>query len=347
MQKKYKHTILDNATIKDGLNLLNELNGEAAFIVSDQTCVLGSLTDGDIRRALLSGHDLNEPIVCAMNRQFKHIRQSAHTIESIDKIKSDKIDLIPIINENGILVKLINLKEQRSALPLEAILMAGGRGERLRPLTDDIPKPLLVVGDKPIIDHNIDRLSLYGIERFFISVKYKSELIVNHLKNGDSKRVEIEYLHEDIALGTLGCASLITNFKTNAVLVMNSDVLTNIDFEDFYRCFEENDADMVVASSPYRVDIPYGVMETKGDQIIGLKEKPCYQYYANAGIYLIKTEHLKTVPKNSFYNATDLIEQLIKTNNRVINYPITQYWMDIGQHEDYEKAQEDIKHLRF
>ena len=341
------HTLSDSATIKDGLEQLNAVNGEAVFILNAEEKVVGTITDGDIRRGLIGGKSLNDAITEVMHTSFRHIRQENYSITTIDSIKQQQIGMLPVIDDAGKLVKLLDLKRLRTVLPVEVLLMAGGRGERLRPLTDETPKPLLRVGDKPIIEHNIDRLALYGIEKLHISVKYKAEQIESYFGDGSDKGLVIDYIREENPLGTLGAVTLIPEISTPSMLVMNSDLLTDIDFEDFYRKFEDSGADMAVASTSYRVDVPYGVLETSGQQITSLKEKPTYVYFSNAGIYLIKTEILRQIPANTFYNATDLMEHLIANKRKVINYPIVQYWLDIGKPEDFLKAQEDIKHIRF
>ena len=341
------HTLPDSATIKDGLEQLNAVNGEAVFILNAEEKVVGTITDGDIRRGLIGGKSLNDGITEVMHTSFRHIRQENYSITTIDSIKQQQIGMLPVIDDAGKLVKLLDLKRLRTVLPVEVLLMAGGRGERLRPLTDETPKPLLRVGDKPIIEHNIDRLALYGIEKLHISVKYKAEQIESYFGDGSDKGLVIDYIREENPLGTLGAVTLIPEISTPSMLVMNSDLLTDIDFEDFYRKFEDSGADMAVASTSYRVDVPYGVLETSGQQITSLKEKPTYVYFSNAGIYLIKTEILRQIPSNTFYNATDLMEHLIANKRKVINYPIVQYWLDIGKPEDFLKAQEDIKHIRF
>jgi NDP-sugar pyrophosphorylase family protein len=170
---------------------------------------------------------------------------------------------------------------------------------------------------------------------------------LDYFKDGYEKGLNINYIQENEPLGTLGAVSLIDKIETPAILVMNSDLLTNIDFEDFYRMFEESNADMIVASTSYRVDVPYGVLETEGNQIVSLKEKPSYVYFSNAGIYLIKTSILDRIKKGKHYNATDLLDELLLEGKKVVNYPIVHYWLDIGNPEDFKKAQEDIKHIRF
>jgi dTDP-glucose pyrophosphorylase len=341
------HTLQDTATIKEGLEQLNTVNGEAVFVLDANGKVVGTITDGDIRRGLIGGKTINDSIRDVMHEGFRHIKLENYSIAAIDKIKEQLIGMLPVIDDEGKLVKLLDLKKLRTVLPVEVLLMAGGRGERLKPLTDDIPKPMLRVGSKPIIEHNIDRLALYGVEKLHVSVKYKAEQIMDYFKDGAEKGLNINYITEDEPLGTLGAIRLIDNIETPAILVMNSDLLTNIDFEDFYRLFEESGADMIVASTPYRVDVPYGVLETDGNQITSLKEKPSYVYFSNAGIYLIKTSLLERIPKGKFYNATDLMDELIAEGKKVVNYPIVHYWLDIGKPEDFKKAQEDIKHIRF
>ncbi len=225
--------------------------------------------------------------------------------------------------------------------------MAGGRGERLQPLTNHTPKPLLRVGEKPIIEHNIDRLALYGIHDFWISVKYLGEQIEAHLGTGESKDIEINYVWEDQPLGTVGAVSKINDFKHDYVLITNSDLLTNIDYEHFFLDFIEKDADFAVVTIPYQVNVPYAVLETKNATVLSFKEKPTYTYYSNGGIYLMKRQVLKYLPYNTYFNATDLMEKLIVDGLKVTSYPLAGYWLDVGKHEDFEKAQHDILQIKF
>jgi NDP-sugar pyrophosphorylase family protein len=225
--------------------------------------------------------------------------------------------------------------------------MAGGRGERLKPLTDTLPKPLLKVGDSPIIEHNINRLINYGIEDIWISIKYLGESIKDYFGNGKAKSININYIEEDKALGTIGALSLLDNLLQDHVLIMNSDLLTNINFEEFFLFYLEHDADIAVACIPYQVNVPYAVMETEGNFVKKLREKPTYTHFSNAGIYIIKKNIIDLIPNNSFYNATDLMEQVINSGGKVAAYPLIGYWLDIGRHDDYIKAQEDINHIEF
>jgi NDP-sugar pyrophosphorylase family protein len=190
-------------------------------------------------------------------------------------------------------------------------------------------------------------LALYGIDDFWVSVKYLGEQIENYFGNGKDKNIDINYVWEDEPLGTIGAVSKIDNLQHDYVLVMNSDILTNVDYEQLFLDFIEKDADFSVVTIPYDVNIPYAVLETVDGEIKSFKEKPTYTYYSNGGIYLMKKSVLKYLPNNQFFNATDLIERLIEENLKVVTFPLLGYWLDIGKHEDFKKAQEDIKQIKF
>ena len=253
--------------------------------------------------------------------------------------------LLPVLDSEQKIQRVIDFGKVKTILPVDAVLMAGGRGERLRPLTDSTPKPLLKIGAKPIIEHNIDRLMENGIQHYYITIRYLGEQIEAFFGNGFSKNISIQYVKEDNPLGTMGSVSLIKDFKHQHILVMNSDLFTNIDFEDFYQEFIDEDADMAVATVPYVVDVPYAVLNLTENQITSFKEKPTFTYYSNAGIYLIKRELLNNVPVEKNYNATDFIQALIDAGKKVVRYPIVGYWIDIGKPEDYQKVLEISKHL--
>ena len=225
--------------------------------------------------------------------------------------------------------------------------MAGGRGQRLQPLTDKVPKPLLKVGNKAIMEHNLDRLALFGIDDFWVSVKYLGEQIENHFGQGTEKNIKIEYVWEDEPLGTIGAVSKIKNFEHDYILVTNSDLLTNIDYEQFFLEFIKREADLAVLTIPYQVSIPYAVLETNNGAVKSFKEKPTYTYYSNGGIYLMKKEMLKYIPQDTFFDAPDLMQELINNNLKVISFPFSGYWLDVGKHEDFEKAHIDIHNIKF
>jgi dTDP-glucose pyrophosphorylase len=348
--KHFKNSLItESLTIKEAMQRLNDMGGkdsQTLFVVNQNNQLVGTLTDGDIRRGLLSGRTISDNVQSVMFKNFRFLQQNKFNLQEIDNFRKQEIQLIPFLNTNKEIVRIIAISEKRSILPVDAFLMAGGEGKRLRPLTNDLPKPLLKVGSKPIILHNIERIRSYGIDNIYISVNYLGEKIEEFFSSYETGDVSLSFVWENKPLGTIGSVALAENLKHDTVLVMNSDLLTNIDFEDFYRTFVRSGASMAVAGVPYKVDVPYAVMEVDEDKIISFKEKPTYTYYSNGGIYLIKRELLDYIPRDVFYNATDFMEKLISDNYKVIYYPILGYWLDIGQHEDYLKAQEDINHIK-
>lgn len=345
MKNFTNYTIHKEDCLLEALKKLDqEKSNQTLFVLDEQDRLIGTVTDGDVRRGLIKGLTLDSPIhqFCFPTFSFIHSKIDVSTIKSL---KKEGIKVLPKLNEFGQIEKVFDLSRLNSILPLHAVIMAGGKGERLRPLTDKTPKPMLPLGDKPIIEHNIDRLISFGIETITISVRYLSDQIISYFGDGSSKGITINYIEEDAPLGTIGCLSLIKETNHQAILVLNSDVFTNIDFEDFYLAFENEKADMAVASIPYSVDIPYAIMELNENNITSFKEKPKNTYYANAGIYLIKETCINFIPKNTFYNATDLMDSIIDRKGKLIHSPITGYWIDIGQLDDYNKAKEIILHL--
>lgn len=339
--------ISKNASVLDALALLNTLTSIPLilFVVNENNQMVGSLTDGDIRRALVSGVSVKDCISPIMHKDFRYIAlDNIDDVQLLKKFKSDRITLIPVLDNDNHIVDVIDLQKNKTRLPVDAVLMAGGKGERLRPLTEKTPKPLLPVGDKCIIDHNVDRLISYGVKHISVTVNYLKEQIEEHYskpRNG----IKVETYREPKFLGTIGSIKFVEKFYNDAVLVMNSDLFTNIDYEDFYLHFKQHDAEMSVAAVPYDVSIPYGILDLDGRDIKGLLEKPKYNYYANAGIYLIKKSALVEIPDDTFFNATDLIEKLISENKKVIRYPLNGTWIDIGNPQEYQKAKDLVKHI--
>ena len=341
-----KYTISKESTIKDALVQLDELSDDAlTLFVLDGKQMVGTLTDGDIRRALIRNILIDESVEQVMNRFFRYICPKENNIQKIREIKSSGVQLLPCLDENREILTIHNLRVKKSILPIDAVLMAGGKGERLRPLTEKTPKPLLRVGEKSIIDYNVDNLISYGVENIHVTTNYLAEQLEQHFAE-ERKGVRINCVREKEYFGTIASVKLIHYIKSNEVLVMNSDLFTNINFEDFYRHFLENNADMSVAAVPYSVNVPYGIFELEGRNIQGIKEKPTYNYYANAGIYLIKKCLLDLIPDGTYFNATDFIDLIVLQGKSVVRYPLVGYWIDIGKPEDYHKAQDFVRHIR-
>lgn len=346
MKDYSSHIILTNATLKEGLIAINQMKDEilCLFVLDRAQHMVGTLTDGDIRRALISGVLLTETVETAMKRDFIHLKMQEITPTQIRNYRAKNIKLLPCLDEDGKIIKVYDLITKKSILPIDAVLMAGGKGVRLRPLTETTPKPLLKVGDKAIIDYNVERLINYGVENIHVNVNYLAEQIEAHFEK-DQKGINITCIREPKYLGTIGSVKFVANFRHELVLVMNSDLFTNVDFEEFYIHHIEKDADMSVAAIPYSVSVPYGIFELDDINIRGLREKPTYNYYANGGIYLINHRLFDLIPDDTFFNATDFIEMLIAQCYKVVYFPLTGYWIDIGKHDDYLKAQEIIKHI--
>lgn len=343
-----RHLILDNSIIKQALVRLDKLAKDAIlFVVDEDEKLIGSLTDGDIRRGLIKGIDISENVKSVIQENPRYIRKGAYDIEKIITYREENFRIIPVLDDADKVVNVINFGVLKSYLPIDAIVMAGGRGQRLKAMTDNVPKPLLKIGEKPIIEHNIDRLISYGIDDFWISVRYLGEQIEAYFKDGSQKNISTQYVWEDEPLGTIGAASKVVGFLHDYVLITNSDILTNLDYEDFFLSFLKSEADLSVVTIPYDVKVPYAVMETSNNHVLSFKEKPTYTYYSNGGIYLMKKKVIDLIPKNTFFNATDLMELLIKQDLKVHSYPLRGYWLDIGKPEDFKKAQEDVKHIKF
>lgn len=340
------HLIKSGVTIKQALIKLDILTKDAIlFVVDENDFLIGSLTDGDVRRGLLKGVVIDDQVSTIIQSNPRFIKKGDRDIKKVIEYREKNFRILPVLDKDDKVVNIINFRESKSYLPIDAVIMAGGRGTRLQPLTDKTPKPLLRVGQKPIMEHNVDRLTSFGIDDFWFSVKYLGEQIETHFGNGKDKNINIEYVWEDSPLGTIGAVSKIDNFEHDYILLTNSDILTNLDYEDFFLDFLNKDADFAVVTIPYIVNIPYAVLETSNDQIVSFKEKPTYTYYSNGGIYLMKRSVLEYLPKNTHYNATDLMEKLIKENKKIVSYPLSGYWLDVGKHEDFEKAQKDIKRI--
>lgn len=340
--------MIKGSSIKEALIQLDILAKDAIlFVIDENDKLIGSLTDGDVRRGLIKGVSINDSVNEIIQSNPKFIRKGEGDIQKVIEYREGNFRILPILDKEDKVVNVINFREIRSYLPIDAVIMAGGRGQRLAPLTNDVPKPLLKIGNKAIMEHNVDRLALYGIDDFWFSLKYLGEQIEDHFGNGDDKNISIHYVWENEPLGTIGAVSRIDNFEHESVLITNSDILTNIDYEHFYLDFIKQDADFSVVTIPYNVAIPYAVLETESGQIRSFKEKPTYTYYSNGGIYLMKKSVLEFLPKDTFFNATDLMEKLINIGKKVVSYPLVGYWLDIGQHEDFKKAQQDILQVKF
>lgn len=345
---KNKNTVFQNKTIRYALEKINSFNGlypMILFVIDNDAKIIGSITDGDIRRGLLNGVALDDNVTMIMKKDFKYIKD-LNNYEKIHEYKKLDLKIVPYVTSDFRLIEFIDLTKLKAVIPADAVIMAGGRGVRLKPYTNDTPKPLLELAGKPIIAHNIDRLLSFGIKNIYISVNHMKEQIISYIKE-NYKTENILFIEENQPLGTIGSLSLCNDWKNNDILVMNADVLTNIDFYDFYLNYKNFSDNMSVATFNIRINIPYGILDTTDKKINSLIEKPSFTYYSNAGIYLINKDMLKYIPKNMKFDSTELMEKLIDEGKKVSHFPIRGYWLDIGNAQNYAKAQDDIRFIKF
>ncbi len=339
--------IQKDSELKVALIKLNVNTDMQTLMVEDKGKIIGTITDGDIRRGLINGLSNKDKVSDFMLTTFTFLQKGIYDKNKLNFIKEKQLKIVPELNADGSLFRIIDFKKTKTILPVDAVIMAGGVGSRLMPLTKNTPKPMLEVGGKPIMEYNVDLLKSYGISHLTLSVKYLKEIIENYYKDGSNKKMNISYVTEDEPSGTIGAVKQIKKFHNDYILVMNSDLLTNINLEAMFNELEKDSADMIIATTDYQVQIPYGVIESDGNLVKALKEKPTYTYYSNAGIYIFKKHLVDLIPDNSFFNATDFLDKLIDLNKKVLHFPIKRYWLDIGKHVDFEKAQRDVDSITF
>ena len=338
----HSHLITSDSTLFDALRRLNDLSGKVmTLIVTDADGrVTGTLTDGDIRRSLLRGVSLTDSVTDAMFRRFSFLRADDTDVRALRALRRRGLRLIPVLDADGRLVRLINTDETSTLLPVSAILMAGGKGERLRPLTLSSPKPLLRVGEKAIIDYNIEALRRAGVENIYVTVNYLADQLIAHFAD-----TGVSCIREPRFLGTIGAARLAPLPAEGHTIVMNSDLLTSVSFEDLYLRHVDQDNDITIATTPYNLSVPYAVLATDGSRVTAIEEKPSLSFQANAGIYIFRNSLLLSLPADTRTDAPDLIEQVISAGGRVGFMPIAGTWIDIGSHDDFRHACRLMEHV--
>ncbi len=331
------------ATIKEALTIIDKGSMQIALIIDNEDNLLGTLTDGDIRRALLKGFDLNSPINSII---FKTptIAKISDTKEEILKVAlSKKLHQIPIVDENNKILGIQEIEEliKPKVKANKVVLMVGGLGTRLRPLTNNTPKPMLKVGNKPILQTIVEKFAEYGYINIVMCVNYKSYVIQDYFKDGSKFGVNIEYIFEDQRMGTAGALSLLKSKPLEPFFVMNGDLLTNVNFEHLDNYHIANNSIATMCVREYDFQVPYGVVNIENSNILSIEEKPTHKFFVSAGIYMLSVEVLNEIPENKFYDMPTLFEKLIKANKNVVSFPLREYWLDIGRLEEYKKANEE------
>ena len=331
-------------TIKMAMKTIDKNLIGAAFVLDSDKTVIGVLTDGDIRRTLLNDKSINDSINFIYNINFKY----ATHYESKKKVKEfmikNKIRQLPVLDANNKLVGIHFLDELAGFDDKEnyVFILAGGLGTRLRPLTETVPKPMLLVGDRPILEIIIEQFREHGFKNFIISLNYKGDMIEKYFKNGKKIGVNIKYVKEKKRLGTAGSIRLAKELLNKPFMVINGDILTGMDFDSFLMYHETSNFDVTVGVRNYDFTVPYGVINTEDNIIKSIDEKPSFSYFINSGIYVVNPEIIKFIPEDKIYNMTDLINDTINNNYKSGVYNISEYWVDIGQHEEYKKANEEF-----
>lgn len=340
-----------DASIRDVVARIDSGGVGIALVTAPDRRLVGTVTDGDIRRAVLAGAGLGDPVNVLLERQRSEPYPTPFTApigtssdELLHLMNEHTIRHIPLVDDQGRVVELALLSElvREYELPLRAVVMAGGYGMRLRPLTDNVPKPMLPVGERPLLELIVDQLRDAGVRRVNVTTHYRGEEIERHFGDGQDFGVEIHYVPEEEPLGTAGALALLEE-SDEPLLVMNGDILTRVDFRALLQFHREHDADMTVAVRPYEVQVPYGIVETDGLRVVGISEKPVVRHFVNAGIYVLSPRACRYVPAGERHDMPDLMEQLLADALRVISFPIHEYWLDIGQPEAYERAQRELE----
>jgi dTDP-glucose pyrophosphorylase/CBS domain-containing protein len=341
--------ITPDQTIREAMHCIEHNTRGIALVVDADQHLLGTITDGDIRRALLNNLSQDTPIHTLL--QGKTTSPYAHPLTApatadrlhlLELMRTHTLRHIPLLDEQERVVDLVTMQDilPGQIAPIQAVIMAGGKGIRLRPLTEDLPKPMLPVGGRPLLERIIEQLQTIGIRHVNITTHYKPEKIKEHFGDGAAFGINLHYIHEEQPLGTGGALSLLPN-PEQTMLVINGDILTRVNFHAMLAYHQEHQADMTVAVRPYETQIPYGVVECEGPYIRALQEKPRKTFLVNAGIYLLEPTVYSAIPQGEQFQMTDLVQQLIARHRIVVSFPIHEYWLDIGQHADYDQAQQD------
>ncbi|MEN6318278.1 MAG: nucleotidyltransferase family protein [Syntrophaceae bacterium] len=339
--KDWKKTLVDpSAPILEAMRIIDAGALQIALVLDNHARLVGIVTDGDIRRGLLKGIALDQPVEMIMNRDFKTVNSNCTHEEILTLMKQKELRHIPVIDEQGHVVglKLLNDIILTTEKTNWVVLMAGGLGSRLQPLTDECPKPLLKVGNKPLLQTILESFVEHGFRKFYIAVHYKAEMIQKFCGDGSRWNAEIRYLCEDRKMGTAGALGLLPERPEETLFVMNGDVLTKVNWQHLIDFHKSHRAKATMGVRDYHFQFPYGVVKTDQQRLASIDEKPVQHFFVNAGIYVLEPEVLDLIPAELPFDMTTLFEKLIAEKHETVVFPIREYWMDIGRLEDFERA---------
>lgn len=336
----WKNTLVGpGASIREAIQAIDRGVMQIALVADENLHLLGTVTDGDVRRGLLRGVSLDESVQLVMQRSPSVAREDSSRDAILDLMRQRRIHQIPVVNAAGQVVGLEVLEELLVPLeqPGHVLLMAGGLGTRLAPLTDDRPKPLLDVGGKPVLETIIEGLKAHGFHKVYLSVNYKAEMIMDHFGNGAAHGVSIEYLRESRPLGTAGALGLLPP-QTHPILVMNADLLTTMNFRHLLEFHVEQGVAATVCVREFKLQVPYGVVRLEGQRVLEIEEKPVQKFLVSSGVYVLAPSVVAEVAPDTFLNMPDLFQRLAASGVATAAFPIREYWLDIGRMEDFQRA---------
>lgn len=333
-------SIEPDATLGDAIRRIDESAQQMAMVVDCDDHLLGVVTDGDVRRGLLRGLGMDAPVTQVMNVNPRTLPVGSSQAAQIGEMQRASIRQLPLIDEAGRVVALSMLADQLSPPRRDnlVVLMAGGLGSRLAPLTDDCPKPMLSIGNQPLLQTILENFIAEGFHRFAFSVNYLSEKVEQHFGDGSAWKVSIEYIHETKRLGTAGALSLLTERPEAPVIVMNGDLLTKVSFSQMLEFHDHYGASGTMGVRDFEFQVPYGVVAIDAHRIARIEEKPIQRFFVNAGIYVLSPEALDLIPSDTFYDMPTLFSTLLEKGQETAVFPVREYWLDIGHLADYQRA---------
>jgi len=335
-------------TLEEAIKTLHEGGCRITLIIDDDGKLLGTLTDGDVRRALIKHISMDDLVVEVMNNKPETALKSDQRRQILSMMRKKKFLHMPIVNEQGVLVGLETLQHLIKNISYDnpVLLMAGGFGTRLLPLTKETPKPLLKVGKLPILETIITQFIDAGFHNFYISTHYKSEMVRKHFGDGSAWGVSIQYIHETKPMGTAGSLGLLPrDIQDLPILVMNGDLLTKVNFEHLLEFHKEQGGVATMCVREYDFQVPYGVIESKECRITSIVEKPVHQFFVNAGIYVLNPALVKSVDGKTYLDMPSLLESRIENGEQVDTFPLHEYWIDIGHLEEFERANREVVNI--
>lgn len=331
-------------TIRDAIRVIDAGGYQIALVVGAERTLLGTVTDGDVRRGILAGRELSEPVTAVMNPRPTTGTLADGRDRILDVMQRRRIHQVPIVDAAGVVLGVEILDELLQPEPVTnpVILLAGGKGTRLRPITEDIPKPLVRVGDRPILERIVETLRDHGFRDLWMAVNYKGHMIQEHFGDGSAFGVSVRYVEETAPLGTAGALGLLPTAPDQTFLVMNGDLLTAVNPRNILAFHDKHGAAATMCVREFDFQVPYGVVDLDGHKFLGVDEKPVQRFFVNAGIYALSPSVLDLVPPGEPLNMTELFERVTGRGDEAAVFPVREYWLDIGQLPDLERARGDV-----